>query len=247
VNFVVVSAFRSSSQYQVRRWASQCAALRAYLRDRHYGVLRLSAIEGDSNDNGATVAYLTAECAHHNLDLTITTFNHGRPRYGSVEHADRMSSLSKVNTAMLDSIKDTDGVVVYVESDLMWDSTTMGQLVDLLVCQSTYRVIAPMIFAGDLFYDVYAFRGMDGQRFSPFPPYHSSLAKRDSARYFTSDPCDDQLLEVSGVGSCLVMHGEVARTVRIINGGALVEWCARAREAGHRVAVAPDLSVRHPA
>jgi hypothetical protein len=247
VNFLVVSAFRASSQYQVRRWASQCATLRAYLRDHRFGALRLSAIEGDSNDNGATAAYLTAECNHHNLDLTITTFNHGRPRYGSVEHLDRMSSLSKVNTTMLDSVKDTDGVVVYVESDLHWDPATVGQLISLLLVQSTYQVVAPMIFAGDLFYDVWAYRGLDGQRFSPFPPYHSSLARRDSARYFTSDPCDDQLLEVSSVGSCLVMHGEVARTVRITNGGALVEWCARAREAGHRIAVAPDLSVRHPA
>lgn len=243
---VVVSAFRASSRPHVRRWASQCSALRTHLRTTHYGSLRLSAIEGDSNDKGATVTHLTEEGAHHALNLTVTHCHHGRPHYGSVEHPDRMTALSKVGNAMLDSITPTDDVVVYVESDLVWDPVTVTTLIDLLLASSSYQVIVPMIFAGQLFYDVYAFRGLDGQRFSPFPPYHSSL-NGHRHRYFTSSPTDTQLVEVGSAGSCLVMRGEVAREVRISNGEALVGWCQSARELGHRIAVAPELVVRHPA
>lgn len=248
MNTAVVSAFRNSSLGHVRRWASQCASLRAHLRTLHYCAVHVSAIEGDSSDNGATVKYLREECAHNNLAHNITHLNHGRPHYGSVEHPDRMSSLSKVNTAMLDSIAVNDDVVVYVESDLVWDAATIGQLISLLLSQTKFQVVAPMVFAGDLFYDVWGHRGLDGERFSPFPPYHSSLARRDSARYFTSDPNhSDDLLEVSSAGSCLIMRGDVARTVRITDNGALVGWCKSARDLGHRIAVAPELVVRHPA
>lgn len=247
MNTVVVSAFRASPRAHVRRWAAQCSSLRAHLRTIHYGSVRVSAVEGDSDDNGATVTYLREECAHHNLDLTISHCHHGRPRYASVEHPDRMAALSKVNAAMLDSILPTDDIVVYAESDLQWDPVTVGELISLLLRQSKFQVVSPMIFAGDLFYDVWAFRGLDGERFSPFPPHHSSLARRDSARYLTCDPTTDDLLEVSSVGSCLVMHGTVAREVRITNDGALVGWCAAARASGHRIAVVPELVVRHPA
>jgi hypothetical protein len=145
-------------------------------------------------------------------------------------------------------------VVVYVESDLVWDGETLRKLIDLVVpfkvdvtrhesATSEYvdgarpwDVVAPMIFAGEHFYDVYSFRGLDSSRFAPFPPYHSSLRRHG------------ELTEVSCVGSCLVMPATVARDKRVrMESGALVEWCEKARAVGYRLAVVPDLVVRHPA
>jgi hypothetical protein len=203
------------------------------------------AVEGDSTDRGATRAHLIAES--HGFNFGLRTHNHGRPFYGSVEHPDRMESLSTVCNAMLDSVAPSDDVVVYVESDLVWDPATIHYLINLLVgANGKYAVVSPLIFAGQLFYDVWAFRGLDGQRFSPFPPFHSSL-NGHRHRHFTSDPIANQLVEVSSVGSCLVMSGEAARTVRVSDGGALVGWCKSAREHGHCIAIAPELAVRHPA
>src|SRR5688500_7756278 len=121
MNFVVSSAFRNSSLPQVRRWATQCSALRRHLRDNYYCTLRAQAIEGDSTDNGATRSYLLAETNHHNLEFSLITCNHGAKFYGSVEHPDRMASLSRVANCAFDNILPTDTIVIYVESDLIWD------------------------------------------------------------------------------------------------------------------------------
>lgn len=245
MNITIASSFRNASLLHVQRWVSQIVALRKHLREHYYCSIRSLAVEGDS-DTDATTRYLLSEALKNpEIGLDLRSFNHGYPHFGSIEHPDRMRSLSMVGNYIFDSILPTDDVVVYVESDLIWDAMTIRQLVDFLYPQvgradppfsvHKYTVLAPMIFAGQLFYDVWGFRGLDGARFSPLPPYHSSFNGHRSP-----------LHEVGSAGSCLVMTGDAARSARITKDDCLVGWCANARSAGHRIAVSMDHSVFHP-
>lgn len=233
MRFVVASAFRNAAGQQITRWMDQVINLRSELRQKHFCYLRAVAVEGDSRDATRAQLQALADKMKPQFELEIVTCNHGGPVYGSIESLQRMEALSKVGNAIFDSVRDNDDILVYVESDLIWDGTTISALVDHVVTGEV-DIVAPLIFAGDNFYDVYAYRGLDGSRFSPFPPYHASLTQSG-------------LTEVSSVGSCLVMRGEIARKIRIVNNGALVGWCEQAREQGYKIWVDPSLSIRHPA
>ena len=243
MKIAAASAFRNSSNQQILRWMSQLVALRAELREHYYCSLRTVAVEGDSTDETAErlQAKAARELAPRDIGFQLVTCNHGGPVFGSTEAPERMVALSKVGNAVFDAVRPDDDVLVYVESDLIWDAETIRGLIDYVTtrCEDVaedapIHVIAPMVFAGDNFYDVFAYRGSDGARFSPFPPYHSSLKP------------SIELVEVSSAGSCLVMTGEVARCVRIKDDNALVGWCAEARRRGYRIWVAPELRIAHP-
>ena len=96
------------------------------------------------------------------------------------------------------------------------------------------RPVAPLIFAGEHFYDVFAFRDLDGERFGPFAPY--------SHAFFGGQ----KFIEVSSAGSCLVMKGNVARRCRVDDSAGLVGFCADARRQNFRIWVDSEKSVRHP-
>jgi hypothetical protein len=93
-------------------------------------------------------------------------------------------------------------------------------------------VVAPLVMAGEAFYDIWGFRWLDGTRWSPFE--HQTLNTR-----FPTD-----LIEVGSAGSCLVMRAGVARECRIRNDYCLVGWCEDARAHGYSICVHPDLIVR---
>lgn len=240
MRFVVLSAFRNSAGGQITRWMDQIVNLRRELRQSHFCYLRAVAVEGDSKD--ATLVQLKSLAVKMAglFEIDVVMCNHGGPVFGSTEDHARMAALSKVSNAMLDSVRGNDDIVIYVESDLIWEGSTISALIDHVLAGHS-DVVAPLVFAGDNFYDVYAYRGLDGSRFSPFAPYHSSLRSNPLSSSLTG------LVEVSSVGSCLVMRGGTARRVRIVNGDALVGWCGEARRLGYRISVAPELRIRHPA
>lgn len=251
MKFVVASAHRNTAGAQARRWMHQLVALKAELRNHYYCSFRAVAVEGDSTDN--TRKELVDLALAVDIDLELRTCNHDGPVYGSTEQPERMAALSKVGNAIFDAVRPDDDVLVYVESDLVWEAETIRKLIDYVIphrIQVTQHqdrvpsfvdgvcdadVVAPMVFAGDNHYDIWALRGLDGVRFSPSYPYHESLSRKTS------------LTEVSSAGSCLVMSAEVARRVRILNDNALVGWCEEARRQGYRIWVAPELRIRHSA
>lgn len=220
---VVGSAFRNSAGRQVKRWLDQVESLAGVLD------VRAMAVEGDSTD--ATRQELLAGAKARGLDFELRTANHGGPVYGSTEDPKRMAALSFVLNEAMAGIRETDDVLFYVESDLLWDAATAAALVEL-VASGAAEIVAPMTFAGEHFYDVWACR-KDGSRFSPLPPYHAGLNAKG-------------LTEVDSVGSCVVMRGEIAQKVRVKDGNAFVGWCAEALAQGHRIDMAAELSVRHP-
>jgi hypothetical protein len=242
LRIVVGSAFRNAAGAQVSRWMSQVAALRRELRDHYYCAFRAVAVEGDSRDS--TREQLISEAQGQGVDLTLVTCNHGGPHYGSTEQPERMAALSMVGNAILDAVVPEDDVLVYVESDLIWEPETIRRLVDHVLRpngeagtvdpNTAAHVYAPLTMAADLFYDIWGVRDLKGNRFSPFPPFHHGL--------------NGVPMEVGSLGSCLVMPARAARDVNVrMRRGALVEWSGFAREAGYRLMVCPDLKVRHPA
>jgi hypothetical protein len=225
VNVAIGSLWRNS-ETRVGRYFGQVASLRDRLAAQG-DCLRVVAVEGDSTD--ATRRLLTDWAHSTGIALHLATLNHGGPEFGSVEDGARMRALSKVANALLDEVISDDDVFVYVESDLLWSSDVIMRLIDRLA--PGRDVIAPLPMAGAHFYDIWAFR-VNGSRFSPFPPFYPGLRL-------------DELTPVDSVGSCLVMRAEVARTVRMQD-GALVQFCANARQAGFGIFCDGRERIDHP-
>ncbi len=230
MNVVLGSAFRNAAGKQIERWANQCASLDMELEAIGCS-LRMVAVEGDSTDNTRKEL---KELAIAGAPLSIFTCNHGQRQFGSTEEPDRLAALSQVGNAILSSVESTDDILVYVESDLIWEARTIIALTNtLIVCE--LDIVAPLIFAGDLFYDIFVYRGLDGERFSPFPPYHRHLTLSESLP-----------VEIESAGSCLVMQAEIARSCRIRNNQALLGFCQDVRDKGYHIFVDPSQRIQHP-
>lgn len=222
---IAVGSAHRSSAHNVERYLRQVSDLERILRDGD--TLRIIAVEGDSVDN--TRERLIRESAVFALQLELVTCNHGGPHFGSVDTPERMRALSMVGNAIFEAVRPDDDVLLYVESDLMWNAVAALALIDRMR-ESDFDVLVPLVMAGRAFYDTWAFRGLDGARFGPFAPYHSQL--------------HNDLMEIASAGSCLAIRGEVARRCRIRNDNALVGWCEDVRNNGYRIAVDPTLIVR---
>lgn len=236
---VVGSAFRNSAHY-LTRYFTQVAWLKESLSGRFN--VRVSAIEGDSADD--TRAQLSHVAGLFCIDCAVTTCAHGQRWFGSTEQPDRLTALSQVGNAILDSVRESDDILWYVESDLIWDATTVNTLIKNLAesvapsrADAVFDSISPLVFAGAAFYDIWGFRGMDGERYSPFHPYHEDLLGHE----------EPGLRELTSAGSALLMAGYLARDKHArMTTGALVEFCGNARKYGYRFAVNPQLRINHP-
>jgi hypothetical protein len=219
----LISLFRDCEGEQIRRWASQ---VKAFAASTPHSVIAI-AVEGDSKDG------TRAQLQHESLgfaELRLVRCDVGVPRYPSCEDPARLKALSSVLNAGMAAVDNRADFVIFVESDLIWEPQTFHSLVDFL--NVGLDVVAPMIFAGDIFYDTWGFRTLSGHRFGCLPKMNG--LKREP-------------LELGSVGSCLAMRAEVARRCRVSNDLALVGWCEDVRRNGFHIFVAPTLSVRHPA
>lgn len=230
MNTVLGSAFRNAAGVQINRWANQCCSLEMALESLGHSI-RMVAVEGDSTDNTRNELHALGEAG---APISVLTCNHGGRVFGSTEEEDRLAALSQVGNAILSGVDEEDDYLIYVESDLIWETRTIVSLIDTLMAREL-DVIAPMIFAGENFYDIFVYRGLDGERFSPFPPYHKHLTLGDSLP-----------IEVESAGSCLIMKGEVARDCRIRNDRALLGFCKDVREKGYHIFVDPTQRIYHP-
>lgn len=229
MNIVIGSAFRNSS-----------GRINPYFQRAHHLVrttehtVRVIAVEGDSHDDTAR------ELAHigglWEIPTDVRTHNHGYPIFGSTEKPERLKALSGVLREVYAGVLETDDVLVYVESDLLWNAGTIAELAEMAHRQADgFDIIAPLTFAAEAFYDIWGYRGTDSQRFVPFKPFHDSLPETGIG-------------EIHSAGSCLVMRADVARAVDSTdNTNALVGWCAAARGAGYRIGCSVDHRIDHPA
>lgn len=234
MRIVVVSAFRDMSR-RVSPYMRRVAALARHVGGSHS--VRCVAVWGDCRDD--TERVLTREAARFGVDVGLINHETGKPNHGSCEHPERLAALTNVLMAGLTRIDERDDVALWVESDLLWEPHDVGSVIDMAWRRdSNFDIVAPFIYCGtgEQFYDIWGFRGLDGRRWSPMPPYH-----RDVAR------AKHPLIEVSTVGSCLAMNAHRVIGVEPVGADALVSWCAGARQAGLRIAAAREFRVEHPA
>jgi len=226
VRIALGSAFRNSAG-NVTQYISRVCALREILGPDND--LRLIAGEGDSVDH--TRAELHVQAVAKNIPIEFVECSHGQRIFGSTEEPDRLAALSGVFNAVLGGVRLSDDLFLYVEQDLRWEPAALNKLlIAALECESDMDIFAPMVMAGQHFYDTWAYR-LNGDRFSPFYPYHRDLDGKS-------------ILEVDSIGSCAAMRADVARATRVRDGNAFVGWCAEARRLGYRIAVLSDSIVR---
>ena len=184
--------------------------------------LHLILVEGDSRDN-------TWDELHRLFpSADIIKRAHGGPRYGSVVNTDRFRQLSYVGNGVFERV--SGDVLVYVESDLLWDANTIRLLISRL---ERVPAVVPMVFYEDnAFYDVWAFR-KDGVRFNHHPPYHTAIHS-------------GELAQLDSAGSCMVMRGEMAKVVSFPPEDCFVGLCRLAYENGFSIWLDPTLRVTHP-
>jgi hypothetical protein len=172
------SIFRDSQSY-LDRYFEQVNKLRCRVG------LRLYLTEGDSHDG------TDDELAHRvRTSDTFMEVSHGGPRFGSVDNPQRWAQIaSVVRPTLARALEDDPDIVIWVESDLVWDTEDMVRLID---AAKNGRSVAPMVFAeeGPRFYDTWGFR-QNGQRFYAHQPY------------FPADPVTDEVYaKIDSCGSC---------------------------------------------
>jgi len=213
----------SASSHHLRRFHRQVRELEAALRSP----LTVIIGEGDSRDH--TVSAILEEARERKATAQRRTFlidvTHGGPRYEATEEPARLAALSNVFNRILDAIPEEGDrgadVVLWVESDLRWEARVLLRLADIIYTDTQVGAVAPMVFAGEAMYDTWGCRLTDGRRLPPFAPYFPE-------DYLATHQYGD-LVEMGSLGSCLAMQPTLAKTVRIVNGGAIVEWCRNAR------------------
>ncbi len=229
MNVVIGSAFRNSI-WHLPGYFEQVMSLRGALLKKGH-TLRIIAAEGDSQD--PTRSRLPMFAVMANIHMQLLDVSHGGPWFGSVVSTERMQALSQIANSIFSEVRTLDDVLVYVESDLLWDSKTMMTLIQAAATRrKKFDVHVPMIFADAAFYDIWAYR-KNGVAFDSQPPHHAEMN-------------GDEIVEVDSAGSCLVMSGEVARSCRIRDENCLVGWCADAREHDYRIGVHTKLRIDHP-
>ena len=140
----------------------------------------------------------------------------------------RMSAAATVAFAAVP--KDVDFVCLH-ESDLRSAPT----VVDRLMASGKMPVAGwPTIQlpGGQMFYDVWAYRGLDGATFGQGPPYH--------ADYTANAP-----FEVGSFGSCWLAPAALVRG-RVMTHEAIVELCGQWRAEEQRLWVDPRVAVEQP-
>jgi hypothetical protein len=219
VRVALASIFQDSVPY-LPRYFGQVWALRDALKKQDHR-LRCIWVEGDSSDDtGALIQSVAWESgiaeAYHR--------SHGGPKYGSVDDINRWRQLAPVLNATLDNLQPDDDAVIYVESDLIWDTETMIRLLNRL---GQYPAVGGLVYhAAGFFYDTYAYR-QNGQRFGA-----------------DFQPVDSEPFRVDSIGSCIVMRGEVARGCRFGADTCLIGESLR--EHGYELWVDPTCRIVHP-
>jgi hypothetical protein len=222
-----VSFFRDAAE-TLPRYIVQTALLGAVLDVRGHR-LTLVLVEGDSADD--TWHALKASAPAGSI---LSQCHHGGRKFGSVVHAQRFQQLAQVGNHGLDRIPADADVVLIVESDLVWTTNVLMQLIHRL---DTVPAVAPMVIlqrsahSAVTFYDTFAYR-RNGQPFTHQPPYCEGWGGQG-------------LIELDSAGSCLVLRGEVARQARYTEDEVIVGLCAGIRARGGSIWLDPTVAVYH--
>ena len=225
MNVTLISCFRNAESY-IDRYFDQIDHLADSIEMRG-DCLNLIWGEGDSTDY--TLLQLQRAVRWLNLATQIVDCTHGGPVFGSVVNEQRFRQLAHVGNCMWKAIPADADVVLYVESDLIWDAETMLRLIDDL---QRVPAVAPVVMELSTggFYDTFCFR-KDGAQFKKYPPYHPGLT--------------GGMVELDSAGSCVAMNADLARHL-VWDERVFVGICQQIRELGGSLWLNPNLTIHHP-
>lgn len=228
----VVTPFRNARR-DLNLYFDQLVALQGELVGLGY-TLRLIAAEGDSIDG--TQQEITRLGYEHNINIEFVECSHGEKSWASVEDPKRLECMSMVMNKAMDRVRSSDDVVLWLMSDLVWKVDTV---LEMLNYADSSSIITPLALNddGSLFWDIWAYRDLYGNRFKQEYPYSSY-----DEEYYPAGPVG--LIELSSAGTCLMMDARIARKFRADKSEA-VSFCTNARENGCCVYTNYSWSVLH--
>jgi len=193
-------------------------------------------LEGDSQDNTQDVLN---EYANRNKNIHLIQKGATYNAVSSTEDPNRIASLSRLGSTVIDAAKDQCEYVLFVESDLILPPNLLVYCFDAMLNHNLENpgIISPipLLENQNVFYDTWGFRNLDGSRWNSHPPYHPVLAQHD------------RFIPMSSIGSCALIKGEALRQGANFYEGAFVEMCRRVRELGYNIYADKAQSIRHPA
>ena len=153
--------------------------------------------------------------------------------YVNPPEGSRMAKMAFLRNNLLEYCQDADYVFMIDSDVVMFPSN----LIELLLLHKK-DIVAPMVYIEgmDQFYDTFAFR-LGGVRFDVAAPEHP---------FIPSEVKGGGLVELTSVGTCYLMSGEVARAARYGDGDCeQVVFCEDARRKGYKVWVDSTVRVEH--
>jgi GT2 family glycosyltransferase len=189
-------------------------------------------LEGDSKDNTADTLKIYAS-ERNNVKIF-----HQSATYGMVTSTDdpnRIASVSRLGTRLINEAKEHCQYVMFVESDLIMPDNLISTLLSDIE-QLKAGIVAPiaMLYAQNIFYDTWAFRNLDDSRWQGHHPFSHVIDQYE------------RFIPMKSVGSCAIIDGEALRKGANFNEGAFVELCNNVRSLGYEIYADKLLRIWHP-
>lgn len=224
MHVAIASMFQNSQKY-MDRYISQIYSLKAAAPEHTFDLI---LAEGDSTDSGWTWNRLNEIFP----GKAFKREHHGKI-YGSIDVEKRWSQIAFVVDGILERVQPQHDAMLYVEADLLWEPSTM---INLLKHLERVECVVPMIWMNGIFYDIWAYK-KDGIKFTGRPPYHPSLNQQPVGGLYPID---------SG-GGCVAVKGTLARTYRCRPESlAICGFFAELKSHGHQTWLDKTLGIHHP-
>lgn len=236
MNVCLCSSFRNSAAY-IDRYFEQVDGLACLLAARG-DRLALYLGYGDSDDGTGELLY---EAASFAVGALLIECSHGGKFYGPVVDATRFKQLAFVANRVWKCVPQEADVVLWVESDLIWQPSTIMALINDL---EAVPAVAPMVLdapPANSWYDTWAYRRR-GRQFQKQPPYHPDLEDRE----FLRQNGNGDLLPLQSAGSCMALWGRLARRLCFPEEDVFVGFCKQLTQIGGSLWLNRRQTVFHP-
>jgi len=213
-----MSLFRDSSQQYIDEYFDRARSISGGHQ------IDFFLVEGDSKNN--TFDMLRAK-AGDDKRFKVIKNDTGLPQMGSTVHETRFKCLTRTANPTIADIAELDyDYFWYIDSDLLYSPGIVNALMS-----AKRDVIAPIIMAGEAFYDIWAYRNMDGKSVGPH----------------THWIVDSQPIRLSSVGGCvMIKHEFIRRGARMTETESIVGLCEESSRLGAEVWMDTTSVVFHP-
>jgi len=221
----IVSLFRDDSQEYINHYLDQIFA------QETPHTLNVHMVEGDSVKpaadwiRAAVWSRYPWDNDRNTIDFYLESKSIGQPYFTSIEHPERFWALGQTANAALERIarEKTADMVLYLDSDLLIPNDLIHRLIDVSC------VTAPRVLARNKFYDTWAFRSVEGKRFSP----------EDTLK-------NERPFLVSSVGGVISFPAKAVYEGLRYKADANLGLCRDLGLMGYNIWVLPSITVFHP-